>query len=89
MIEDISKDTELIKLEKVEEVEPPKRRLRSNFSMGDPPAKRVKSTSTEADDLKENKPKAVRKVVPFIKYQGDIKYFTNFTDIAAVSDELL
>lgn len=56
--------------------------------MGDPPAKRVRSNST-SEELKENKPKAVRKVVPFIKYQGDIKYFSKYTDIAAVSDELL
>lgn len=73
---------------KVEEVEQPKRRLlRSNFNVGDPPAKRLR-TDTQ-DELKENKIKTVKKVVPFINYKGAIKYYNEFNDIAAVSDELL
>lgn len=86
---DNSKIKELKKLVKVEEVEAPKRRLRSNFNIGDPPAKRLRTDTTDTDELKENKVKTVRKVVPFIKYKGEIKYYTEFNDIAAVSDELL
>lgn len=85
---DNSEIKELKKLVKVEEIGPPKRRLRSNFDSGDQPAKRLR-TDISTDELKENKIKAVRKIAPFIKYKGEIKYFTEFNDIAAVSDELL
>lgn len=88
MVVDNSEAEELKKLVKVEEVEHPKRRLRSNFNFGDPPAKRSK-TDTSSVELRENKIKTVKKVVPFINYKGEIKYYTQFNDIAAVSDELL
>lgn len=92
VVDDSSENKELNKLENVKEVEPLKRRLRSNSTL-DPPAKRLRSarsTSIDDDVLKENKPKAVRKPpVPFIKYEGEIKYYTQYNDIAATSDELL
>uniref|UniRef100_A0A6P4FHU1 3'-5' exonuclease n=1 Tax=Drosophila rhopaloa TaxID=1041015 RepID=A0A6P4FHU1_DRORH len=74
-------DTPEVKDEKVEadSENPPKRRS----------SRTTRSTRSMAEDGPPSPEKEKPEKLPFIKYKGDIKYFTESQDIAASADEVL
>lgn len=54
------------------------------------PAKRYRTRlSTQVDQVKKNASTQPRPKLSFIEYKGKVDYYTQFVDIAMVSDSLL